>query len=71
MLPRLDVIAEQKEATEEVLYRRLTDLSNFDLRLALYDLTSTYFETSRGPSEDFSFRAYGYSRDKKATAPRS
>ena len=65
----LDVIAEQKEATEEVLYRRLTDLSNLDLRLALYDLTSTYFETSRGPSEDFSSRAYGYSRDKRGDRP--
>ena len=65
----LDVIAEQKEATEEVLYRRLTDLSNLDLRLALYDLTSTYFETSRGSSEDFSSRAYGYSRDKRGDRP--
>ena len=65
----LDVIAEQKEATEEVLYRHLTDLSNLDLRLALYDLTSTYFETSRGPSEDFSSRAYGYSRDKRDDRP--
>ena len=65
------MIAEQKEATEEVLYRRLTDLSNLDLRLALYDLTSTYFETSRGSSEDFSSRAYGYSPTREGIAPRS
>jgi hypothetical protein len=42
----LDVIGQEEEATEKVLYRRLTDLSNRDLRLVLYDLTSTYFETN-------------------------
>ena len=61
----LDAIAQAKDATEEVLYRRVTDLTNLDLRLALYDLTSTYFETSRGPTAEFSSRAYGYSRDKR------
>jgi hypothetical protein len=65
----LDAIADEKEATEEMLYRRLTDLTNLDLRLALYDLTSTYFETSRGPSEEFASRAYGYSRDKRGDRP--
>ena len=65
----LDAIADEKEATEELLYARLTDLTNLDLRLALYDLTSTYFETSHGPSEDFSSRAYGYSRDKRGDRP--
>jgi hypothetical protein len=64
-----DVIAEQKEATEEVLYRHLTDLSNLDLRLVLYDLTSTYLETSHGPSPEFSSRAYGDSRDKRDDRP--
>ena len=48
---------------------RLTDLTNLDLRLALYDLTSTYFETSRGPADEFSSRAYGYSRDHRADRP--
>ncbi len=65
----IDAIAKEKEATEELLYRRLTDLTNLDLRLALYDLTSTYFETSRGPSEKFSSRAYGYSRDHRGDRP--
>ncbi len=65
----LDAIADEKDATEELCYRRLTDLTNLDLRLALYDLTSTYFETSRGPTDEFSSRAYGYSRDKRGDRP--
>ena len=62
-------MAEATEATEELLYRRLTDLTNLDLRLALYDLTSTYFETRRGPTEAFTSRAYGYSRDTRPDRP--
>ncbi|MGA9077403.1 MAG: IS1634 family transposase [Acidimicrobiales bacterium] len=65
----IDAIADEKEATEELLYARLTDLTNLDLRLALYDLTSTYFETSRGPVDEFSSRAYGYSRDHRPDRP--
>ena len=65
----LDAIANEKEATEELLYSRLCDLTNLDLRLALYDLTSTYFETSRGPCEELPSRAYGYSRDKRGDRP--
>lgn len=65
----LDAICDAKEATEEVLYSRLTDLTNLDLRLALYDLTSTYFETEKGPSETFASRDYGYSRDKRGDRP--
>jgi transposase len=62
-------VAAAREATEEVLYARLTDLTNLDLRLALYDLTSTYFKTAEGPSEKFASRAYGYSRDKRGDRP--
>ncbi|HEY1222973.1 MAG TPA: IS1634 family transposase, partial [Acidimicrobiales bacterium] len=65
----IDAIADEKEETEELLYARLCDLTNLDLRLALYDLTSTYFETSRGPSGEFPSRAYGYSRDKRGDRP--
>ena len=45
-------------ATEELLYRRRCDLTNLDLRLALYDLTSTCFETNRGPTEDLVARRW-------------
>ena len=40
----LDVVAEAKEATETHLYAALTDLTNLDLRMVCYDVTSTYFE---------------------------
>lgn len=65
----LDVVAASKEATEAHLYARLTDLTNLDLSFVCYDLTSTYFEGSRGPSERFSSRAFGYSRDHRGDRP--
>lgn len=65
----LDAVADAKGPTEELLYSRLINLTNLDLRLALYDLTSTYFETSSGPSKKFSSRTYGYSRDKRGDRP--
>ena len=46
----VDVVAATKEATEQQLYAALTDLTNLDLRLVCYDLTSTYFEGSPRPS---------------------
>ena len=43
----LDAVADAKEATETRAVRRgCTDLTNLDLRLVCYDLTSTYFEGS-------------------------
>ena len=49
----LDAVAAAKDATEMHLYRRLCDLTNLDLRLVCYDLTSTYFEGSARPSGAF------------------
>lgn len=65
----LDVVAEAKEATEKHLYTALTDLTNLDLRLVCYDLTSTYFEGSTKPSKGFESRAFGYSRDHRGDRP--
>ena len=65
----LDALSDAKEETEKLLYSNLTDLTNLDLRLALYELASTYFETSRGPTDQFPSRAYGYSRDKRSDRP--
>ena len=59
----LDVVAEAKEATETHLYGVLTDLTNLDLRLVCYDLTSTCFEGAIKPSARLASRAFGYSRD--------
>jgi hypothetical protein len=65
----VDVVAERKEDTEQRLYAVLTNLGNLDLRLVLYDLTSTYFEGSTRPSDRFPSRAFGYSRDKRTDRP--
>ena len=65
----LDAVADAKEATEAHLYSRLCDLSNLDLRLVCYDLTSTCFEGSPRPSVRFGSRAFGYSRDHRGDRP--
>ena len=65
----LDAVAAAKDETETHLYARLCDLTNLDLRLVCYDLTSTYFEGSARPSGRFPSRAFGYSRDHRADRP--
>ena len=65
----LDAIAEAKEATESQLYAALCDLTNLDLRLVCYDLTSTYFQGSTRPAARFPSRAFGYSRDHRPDRP--
>ena len=64
----LDAVADAKEQTETTLYSALTDLTNLDLRLVCYDLTSTYFEAV-GHSARFPSRAFGYSRDHRSDRP--
>lgn len=65
----LDAVAAAKDDTETHLYARLCDLTNLDLRLVCYDLTSTYFEGSTRPSGRFPSRAFGYSRDRRSDRP--
>jgi len=65
----LDAVAAVKEATESQLYAALTDLTNLDLRLVCYDVTSTYFEGSPRPSDRFPSKAFGYSRDHRSDRP--
>jgi len=65
----LDAIASAKVDLEPHLYARLTDLTNLDLRLCCYDLTSTYFETDKATTEAFPSRRHGYSRDKRPDRP--
>lgn len=65
----LDAVADAKEATEAHLYAALTDLTNLDLRLVCYDLTSTYVEGSPGPSTRFPSKAFGFSRDHRSDRP--
>ncbi len=65
----VDAVAEAKDATEQHLYARLCDLANLDLRLVLYNVTSTYFEGTARASDRFPSRAFGYSRDHRSDRP--
>jgi transposase len=65
----LDAVAASNPATEQVLYSRVCDLTNLDLQLVCYDLTSTYFEGSTTASLRFPSRAFGYSRDHRSDRP--
>lgn len=62
----LDALTDSKEETESELYHAICDLTNLDLRLVCYDVTSTYFETHRAA---FSSLAFGHSRDHRADRP--
>lgn len=65
----LDQVATAKEETEAHLYSALCDLTNLDLRLICYDLTSTYFETARTGRGRFPSLSFGYSRDHRGDRP--
>jgi hypothetical protein len=65
----LDTLAETKEATEAHCYNRLTDLTNLDLRLVCYDLTSSFWETDQRVSPRLPSRTFGYSRDHRGDRP--
>ena len=60
-----DLILRHKAAVFEHLVGRWRDLFNATFDVLLYDLTSTYFESSPPESEDDK-RRYGYSRDKRS-----
>jgi hypothetical protein len=57
-----DRLLEHKQALFDHLTRRWRDLFNASFDVLLYDLTSTYFETTSPFAEDDK-RRYGYSRD--------
>jgi len=65
----IDALCEAKEATEAHLYSKLCNLSNLDLRLVCYDLTSSYFETLAVGKRAFPSLAFGYSRDHRGDRP--
>lgn len=65
----LDAICSGKEDLETHCYRALCDLTNLDLRLVCYDLTSSYLEGEVAPSLRFPSKAFGYSRDKRGDRP--
>jgi transposase len=61
----LDKVLQHKSALFTHLKERWQDLFGAKFEVLLYDLTSTYFESSR-PADDNDKRRYGYSRDKRS-----
>ena len=61
----LDKVAEHKQALFSHLTERWRGLFGAKFDVLLYDLTSTYFESSR-PDDENNKRRYGYSRDKRS-----
>jgi transposase len=65
----LDVVCEHKDAIERHVYAAVCDLTNLNLTLACYDLTSTYLEGDVAGHSRFPSKAFGYSRDRRADRP--
>jgi transposase len=65
----LDVLTAHKDDIERHVYARVCDLTNLNLTLACYDLTSSYLEGSPAPNPKFPSKAFGYSRDKRGDRP--
>ena len=61
----LDKLLEHKTALFDHLRQRWQDLFGAGFEVLLYDLTSTYFESSQ-PDDENDKRRYGYSRDKRS-----
>lgn len=61
----LDKVLEHKQALFSHLSDRWRDLFKADFEVLLYDLTSTYFESSP-PGDPNDKRRYGHSRDKRS-----
>jgi transposase len=61
----LDKLLEHKTALFDHLHQRWQDLFGASFEVLLYDLTSTYFESSL-PDDENDKRRYGYSRDKRS-----
>src|SRR5579864_4214307 len=61
----LDKLLEHKTALFDHLRQRWQDLFGARFEVLLYDLTSTYFESSL-PDDENDKRRYGYSRDKRS-----
>ena len=65
----LDAVADSKDEIEAHLFTELCNLTNLDLRLVCYDLTSTYFEGEERTPNRFPSKAFGYSRDHRGDRP--
>ena len=68
----VDALADAKESTEAHLYSELCKLTNLDLRLVCYDLTSTLLrDPGRRPAESSPRSPTATAATTAATGPRS
>jgi transposase len=65
----LDVVCAYKDLIERHVYAAVCDLTNLQLTLACYDLTSSYLEGDPAGHGRFPSKAFGYSRDRRADRP--
>jgi transposase len=65
----LDLVCEHKDAIERHVYASVCDLTNLNLTLACYDLTSSYLEGEVAGHDRFPSKAFGYSRDRRSDRP--
>lgn len=60
----LDILDQQKQELQVHLYKQQKNLFNIDLKIALYDVTTLYFESQM--IDENNLRKKGYSKDGKA-----
>jgi transposase len=65
----LDLVCEHKDVIERHVYAAVCDLTNLQLTLACYDLTSSYLEGDPAEQVRFPSKAFGYSRDRRSDRP--
>ena len=65
----LDVVCEYKETIEQHVCTAVCDLTNLNLTLACYDLTSSYLEGDPASHARFPSKAFGSSRDGRSDRP--
>jgi hypothetical protein len=69
--PAIDTVSQAKDVTEAHLYEQVCNLTNLDLRLVCYDITSSYFETVAVGKMCFSSLASATAGTTDPTGPRS
>ena len=61
-----DKLFEHKDTIDSFLYKRITDLFGLEDRLVIFDISNTYFETSKKKS---TLAKYGRSKEKRYDCP--
>lgn len=61
-----DKLYEQQEKLDKLLYKQITDLFNLQDRIVIFDLSNSYFETSKQGSE---LAQFGRSKEKRNDCP--